>query len=356
MKKTKISLRPLATGRSGIRTRSGCPAISGGTASRCEADPGGDRLLGLPAAFRPAPDSEGTIGSATHLRRDPRIKAVEWHDLLELSPGQKARELGLSLPWLLGSLTAYHFSLLVPGLLGSFFFFLTGLRQTHGAQHYSLGLDRRIQDGLLFSLSVLMLASMHAIQVTHMHHHRHCLDEDDVEASTSKLPWWAAILAGPGFIVRLHIEAWRLAKPKKRVWIVAELLAIAAWLAAVFVVLDLAALRTHALAMIVGECLTGFFAVWTVHHDCDPEGQFARTQRGPLKNLISYEMFYHLEHHLFPAVPTPRLPSRRSSESAAASASEYRPWFICRSTSWNHGQNSSGSSRMACRMACSAGP
>jgi fatty acid desaturase len=60
--------------------------------------------------------------------------------------------------------------------------------------------------------------------------------------------------------------------------------------------------------MIAGECLTGFFAVWTVHHHCDAEGQFARTQRGAWKNLVSYEMFYHLEHHLFPAVPTPRLP------------------------------------------------
>jgi fatty acid desaturase len=34
----------------------------------------------------------------------------------------------------------------------------------------------------------------------------------------------------------------------------------------------------------------------------------ARTQRGWLKNFVSYSMFYHLEHHLFPAVPTGHLP------------------------------------------------
>jgi len=37
---------------------------------------------------------------------------------------------------------------------------------------------------------------------------------------------------------------------------------------------------------------------------CDARGQIARTQRGWLKNVVSYRMFYHLEHHLFPAVPT----------------------------------------------------
>jgi fatty acid desaturase len=36
--------------------------------------------------------------------------------------------------------------------------------------------------------------------------------------------------------------------------------------------------------------------------------QLARTQRSIWKNLMSYEMFYQVEHHLFPAAPTPRLP------------------------------------------------
>ena len=53
--------------------------------------------------------------------------------------------------------------------------------------------------------------------------------------------------------------------------------------------------------------------MWTVHHDCDAAGRIARTQRGWLKNVLSYDMFHHVEHHLFPAVPTCHLPelSRR---------------------------------------------
>ena len=69
---------------------------------------------------------------------------------------------------------------------------------------------------------------------------------------------------------------------------------------------DVGCLRWHAAAMIVGECFTGFFAVWIVHRGCD-EHSIARTQRGWLKNVVSYSMFYHLEHHLFPAVPTCKL-------------------------------------------------
>jgi len=36
--------------------------------------------------------------------------------------------------------------------------------------------------------------------------------------------------------------------------------------------------------------------------------RIARTQRGWLKNVMSYDMFHHVEHHLFPAVPTCHLP------------------------------------------------
>jgi fatty acid desaturase len=60
--------------------------------------------------------------------------------------------------------------------------------------------------------------------------------------------------------------------------------------------------------MVVGQCFTSFFAVWTVHHDCENPGPFARTLRGVLKNVATYNMFFHVEHHLFPAVPTCHLP------------------------------------------------
>ncbi len=35
----------------------------------------------------------------------------------------------------------------------------------------------------------------------------------------------------------------------------------------------------------------------------------ARTQRGRLGSVMTYNMFYHAEHHLFPQVPTRNLPA-----------------------------------------------
>jgi fatty acid desaturase len=167
-----------------------------------------------------------------------------------------------------------------------------------------------------------MLASMHAVQVTHLHHHRHCLREHDAEAAHARQRWWLVLLTGPLFPLRLHLAAWRTASSRKRTWIAAELAAIILLIAAVLLVPGPRALRWHLLAMGVGECFTGFFAVWIVHRGCDGDHQIARTQRGRLKNLVSYSMFFHLEHHLFPAVPTCHLP--KLAERLDRAAPEYR--------------------------------
>lgn len=120
---------------------------------------------------------------------------------------------------------------------------------------------------------------------------------------------------GPALIVRLHAAAWRLGNRRDRAWIALELVMCACTALVVFVFLRagalgglIGALRWHMAAMAVGECMTAFFAVWIVHRGCEHDGQIARTQRGWMKNLVSYSMFYHLEHHLWPAVPTCHLP------------------------------------------------
>ena len=66
-------------------------------------------------------------------------------------------------------------------------------------------------------------------------------------------------------------------------------------------------LRYHIAAVAAAQCLTAFFAVWITHHDTEHDGLGARTQRSRLVNLLTYNMFFHLEHHLFPAVPVKRL-------------------------------------------------
>lgn len=240
-------------------------------------------------------------------RSDPRLRLVAWKDLVQLSRWEQVWELTLSVPWLVGSLVAYGCGMVWLGAIASFFFFLTGLRQSHNAQHSCLGIGRRAHDVMLFVLSVLMLASMHAVKVTHLHHHRHCLDDEDIEAAHTKLSWWRVLVTGPLILVRLHESAWKMASRRDRRWIALELVTIALIAIVAMQRWMIDAIRWHVLAMFAGELLTGFFAVWTVHHGCDAEGQIARTQRGWMKTIISYSMFFHLEHHLFPAVPTCKL-------------------------------------------------
>src|SRR5687767_11290089 len=89
---------------------------------------------------------------------------VEWRDLLQLTWREKLWELTLPLPWLAVSLWCYaqeYWGYWVWGAVGSFYLFLTGLRQSHGAQHYSLGTSRWSQDLVLAALSLIMLGSMH---------------------------------------------------------------------------------------------------------------------------------------------------------------------------------------------------
>ena len=154
------------------------------------------------------------------LRHDPRIRQIEWRDLTQLSIREKVFELTLSLPWLLLALYAFHTRWWPLALLASFVFFLTGLRQAHGAQHYTLGVPRLAQDLLLVTLSVLMLSSLHALQATHMHHHRHALEQSDLESATARLSWWEAILSGPWFILALNVQGYRIAGRAKRAWVV----------------------------------------------------------------------------------------------------------------------------------------
>lgn len=249
-----------------------------------------------------------------HITKDPRVKAVEWRDLVKVSKWQAFKEVTLSLPWIAASLGCFwliqytgSWWWMIPAQLSAFYLFLTGLRQTHNAYHYAVGVSRRSCDLLMYFLSIVMTGSMHAVQINHLHHHRHNLTDEDVEGFTAKLSWWKAMAVGPYFPLKLHWFAFKIGKPNQIKWVYAELIGnliwygVVAWLT---FALNQWWLGLFVLTMWAGQSGTGFFAVWTVHHGCDDEHHIARTQRGWFKNFISYQMFHHIEHHLFPAVPT----------------------------------------------------
>ncbi len=256
---------------------------------------------------------QSTPDAVPKIFHDPRLRSVEWRDLISVTRPEILVELFLPAVWLAASLVVAGTRHYILALGLSFIFFLTGLRLVHNAFHSSLGLSCRATDTLLWIISLVMLGSMHAVQFNHLRHHRLTLGEHDVEGRHAEMPAWRALLFGPAFPFFLHITALRHGSRKLRATVVSELLVNTAWVALVFRVWNSSTLRYHVSAMAIGQCLTAFFAVWTVHHNCDRTHYIARTLRNKIKNGITFNMFLHIEHHLFPRVPTCHLPelSRR---------------------------------------------
>lgn len=201
---------------------------------------------------------------------------------------------------------AYDYYL--PAIFCSFYFFLTSLRMSHNAFHYALGLPKRVTDIVMLVQSVLMLGSLHAIQYTHLNHHKHCMTNKDIEGTVAHQKIWEVLVKGPLFPVALHYFALKNAKSENLKWIYSELLLNVAVIVSIFFVFDMFLLKLHVILMLSGYSLSAFFAVWTVHRQCEAPKLRIRTLRGKFRNLLFYNMFFHLEHHLFPAVPTCHLP------------------------------------------------
>ena len=263
---------------------------------------------------------------AATLLVDRRVRSVPWRDLVPLRPGERLWEFVLPLPWLLAGLLAAHYAIWALALAASFYFFLTGLRLVHDTFHANLGLRAWANDVVLVLLSALMLGSMHAVRLTHLQHHRDCLGENDIEGAAARRTGAGALLWGIMFPIQLHLAALRLASPRQMRWILAELGLTAGWIAALVVRVH-PVVSYHVGAMALGQALTGFFAVWTVHHDCDRWREIARTLRHRLKSAVTFNMFYHLEHHLYPQVPTCHLPALAERLDHAVPELMHKPVF-----------------------------
>jgi len=245
------------------------------------------------------------------------LKASEWQDLIKYKPWEVIKEISLPIPWFVLEMWAVnnqHYGLM---FIAAAFFFLTCLRVSHNAFHYALGLSRQATDLVMLLLSVFMMTSMRATQFTHMQHHRHCLEENDVEGYIAKLGFWQMLLQAPLFTIKLHVEA--LSKSassgsgqnsnqniNQNFWIKFEIALNVIWMLAVWFWWDVDALKIHTIIMLLSHAISPVFTVWSVHHDCEDEGSsyHSRTLRSKWLSPLAYNMLFHLEHHTYPAIPT----------------------------------------------------
>lgn len=234
------------------------------------------------------------------------LRKVEWHDLKELSLREMLIENNLTIPWFVISMILAYNQYYWLALPFSAFFFLTALRQVHNGFHNSLGTNKFLTWVSLFTNSLLMVTSIHAVKFNHIRHHKYCLSEEDYEGKSARMTWYGAILYGPIHMFLIHKITLQRGNENYKRNVALELSLIALVLFVVFH-FNIVFLKYHLLVMILGEFLMAFFAVWTVHHHTEENPLIARTQRKPWKNRLTFSMFYHLEHHLFPAVPTIKL-------------------------------------------------
>lgn len=235
------------------------------------------------------------------------LKSIEFHDLLQLSRAQVLINSTLSWPWLgLGWFLAYQ-QWYALALLSTGMFYMLALRQAHDCYHKNIGLSARNTHLLLHILAMSMVCVSHAIGYTHLQHHKHKLNEHDIEGSWSRQSGWRAMAMGLVFYYKIQQHGLKYA-PKTTKHRARIDLALIAAVVVITAMTQAPLLVYHLLSMLVCSWLVGFFAVWSVHHGCDGVEHIARTERKKWLNFATAHLLFHVEHHLFPAVPCNHLP------------------------------------------------
>jgi fatty acid desaturase len=181
--------------------------------------------------------------------------------------------------------------------------FVAVVTVTHDVVHRAIGLSSRRSEWALFALGLVLLESGHAYRATHLQHHR--------------LFALGALAYGPVFLARLWWWAWRRS-PADRGWLAVEGAAPFAAIAAGIALWPATpAVLGYVLMAIVGSWVYPLLTVHLPHrHFGDDPLDQTRTLRGRVIPAIFLELTYHLEHHLYPQVPSHHLArlSRRLEE------------------------------------------
>jgi beta-carotene hydroxylase len=243
-------------------------------------------------------------------RRIPRLEELG-ADLLVTTPRQ--RRIALARPLIGVGVYAVAASLglwwLTPVIV--FLIFVAVVTVTHDVVHGSLGLRRRQTDWALFLMGAVLLGSGHAYRTTHIQHHRLFPSDDDPEGYPAKISLLGAVLYGPVFLYRLWWWAYcrNKGRPVQRLWLLAEAsLPFSAVIGGILLWKTTPAVLVYAVLVIVGGWV---FPLLTVHLPHKNYGDTPLTQthtlRGRIIPALFLELTYHLEHHLYPQVPSHHL-------------------------------------------------
>lgn len=232
-------------------------------------------------------------------------------DLLITTPRQ--RRIGLIRPII--GVAAYvlvaYFGLWWLTPIVVFLIFVAVVTVTHDVVHGSLGLRKRQADWALFLMGAVLLESGHAYRTTHIQHHKLFPSDEDPEGYPAKISLLGAIFYGPVFLYRLWWWAFRRNKGRsvQRTWLITEVsLPFVAVISGVLLLKMTPAVLVYAVLAIVGSWVYPLLTVHLPHKDYgDTPLTQTHTLRGRIIPVLFLELTYHLEHHLYPQVPSHHL-------------------------------------------------
>lgn len=175
---------------------------------------------------------------------------------------------------------------------------------SHDLVHANLGLPRWMNHIFLTVVELLALRSGHAYRLAHLNHHARFPHDDDIEGAAAKMSLPRTLLEG--VLLQTRVWIWSLRQANKdRAVIVAEGICCAATITASIVAL----IWTPIFFVYVSLIIMGSWVIPLVTsyipHRADGADELHQTRRfrGKFASLIAMEHLYHLEHHLYPAVP-----------------------------------------------------
>ena len=209
--------------------------------------------------------------------------------------------------------------------LAVFGIFVAVVTVTHDVVHRTVGLSARAANWALFATGLVLLESGHAYRATHTQHHRLFPHPDDPEGYPASLSMIGAICYGPVFLARLWW--WSYRRGRDRGWLLVEAaVPIAALASGILAWPYTPGVLVYALMAIAGSWVYPLLTVYLPHHDYGetPLTQ-TRTLRGRIIPAIFLELTYHLEHHLYPQVPSHHLPELARRLEGYLAANNVRP-------------------------------
>ena len=253
-------------------------------------------------------------------------------DLTRIPPFRRWLSVILPFAWSVG-----YFALAAHGLWVSAVLCLVALSfvtygsVSHDLVHRTLGLPRRLNDFLLSAIELLALRSGTAYRLAHLHHHRRYPHEDDVEGAAARLSMVGALIEGLRYQLKLFAWAWAN-NPRRRPRLALEGgLILAGYLASVAALPWTVVPLVYAALMTAGAWIIPLITSY-IPHDPEREDELRQTRafRGRVLSVLALKHLYHLEHHLYPAVPHhnwPELARRLEPFFRATGVRPVRLWF-----------------------------